>query len=348
MVLSLAFILAFIGASVALVIGILIFSEVTEAMALTLPEILVEIPTTPEVEGLWQLREHCVHAFCSLTNNAGTQYYSHEYRLNVLTVSLNGFDGVVKMTGAGGAPRFTGGQLFKVFDKDVLDGKLITWETGATTLNSINPNLKIYDGALDPTILTFNGSDVAHPNINIIPPPACSDCFPDTVAVITSGSGTPFTILANYGGNPQPTPQHFTGTPNLSSFDSPTGKVTLVIFQGDANQSTFMGSEHYQVTIADHGTYRFKSDTNDPAWNGATLTCISVNSCTTSSAGLKEESTWSVTSRPPPPLPVFNSPDVLNANEAFNTALNIGFTVLGVLPVALFFFLFAIFGGRLE
>lgn len=34
--------------------------------------------------------------------------------------------------------------------------------------------------------------------------------------------------------------------------------------------------------------------------------------------------------------------------DTFNNALNIGFTVIGIVPVALFFFLFAIFGGRLN
>ena len=42
------------------------------------------------------------------------------------------------------------------------------------------------------------------------------------------------------------------------------------------------------------------------------------------------------------------SSTVSNTPDAFSQASNIAFTVIGILPVALFFFLFAIFGGRTE
>ena len=118
--LSLAFILAFIGSAVALLIGIIIFSEVTEAMALTLPEILVTIPTTPEVEGLWFGREHCPVTSCEPT--------TFENRMGILAQNTNPVQPSVTLNGQQTDATRTDGYVGRVFDKSELDGKLVTLE----------------------------------------------------------------------------------------------------------------------------------------------------------------------------------------------------------------------------
>ena len=327
---SLAFILAFIGSAVALLIGILIFSEVTEAMALTLPEVLVEIPTTPEVEGLWFAREHCGNTNCSVFSVA------NEYRFEFESVN-----GAVKMpkAGAGTDPRATSGYMGKVFDRAELDGKLITLEASRVVLNGVLQRIIFYDGELDPS------------QSGLHPITCGTDCFPDQAGIVTSGSGGGITVVTATAGFSDFTIKNYTGSANLSAFDSPTGKVTLVVLQPENSQAVGIGSLTYQVTIQDLGTFRFKSDLAN-SWSGSTITCLVDNdACRVGINGSQpqaREGLWSVTSLPPPPLPVFNSEETLRANEKFDNALNTGFTVVGILPVALFFALFAIFGGRTE
>jgi hypothetical protein len=342
---SLAFILSFVVSAVAMLIGIVIFSEVTEAMAETLPVILVEIPTTPEVDGKWFIREHCPSlAACHSLSPVPLTRWFWEYRILPQIVTTNGFDGVVKMWSGGLVdPNITQHLLGKVFDKEQLDGKLVTWEVSEFRSDSPTPRLILYDGELDPTVSSFNGTSSAPSS-----KPCGVDCFQDTGGVITSGSGGGITIISNnIGSFDTNVIFNFTGTGDLSSFDSPTGKVTLIVSQQENGFNSGIGSHTFQITIEDLGTYRFKSDPAN-SWSGSTLSpCIQIGigGCVNSLDG-NTESYWTLTSLPPPPLPVFNSEDTLNANEVFNNAKNIGFTVIGILPIALFFGLFAVFSGR--
>ncbi len=321
MVLSLAFILAFIGASVALVIGILIFSEVTEAMALTLPELFF---STPEVEGLWASAEHCASASCDQD--------AFEYRIFVQDTD-DGVDGA-KLRAEANSSTKTQGYLFRSFDKEELDGKLITVELVHDQSNSGKLQLELFDGDFDP-----------------VPTGICgTDCFPatfipDTVAsppIVTSGSGGSLTLFNSACGitGCTTTVRFLSASADLSTFDSPTGKVTLMLHQLESCGSCPARTTIFSVEIEDTGFYNFRNDPQDPTWNGSIASCQ--RECNTSTS--KPSTYYFVTSLPPV---IINSDTALNANATFTNALNIGFTVLGVLPVALFFFLFAIFGGRL-
>lgn len=318
MVLSLAFILAFIGASVALVIGILIFSEVTEAMALTLPELLVTIPTTPENDGIWFGIEHCDRVNCDLDTDENRIFFASGSSGNPITPFTS------QMKFGSGAGFSTSGYLARTFDIEEIDGKELKFEISQDFSGMSSSQLQVWDGEFDPN-----------------PTGACGiDCFPLNSGLVTSGSGGILTLFT-WSIGVQPITIHSV-TPNLASFDSPTGKVTVVVKMRDTSGTSFASVSTYSIEIEDIGTYYFKADPTDPTWNGATHTVVR------GSQGNPNPSTMSLfTSNPPPAIPVINSPDTINANETFNNALNIGFTVLGVLPVALFFFLFAIFGGRL-
>jgi hypothetical protein len=233
-------------------------------------------------------------------------------------------------TFAGTGAVATGGHLGKVFDKAELDGKTITWEYSRDRLNGVMPRLTLYDGVIDPN--KFANA-----------PLSCgTDCFQDEGGVIVSASGGSIQVIQAVAGFSDFTVKNSTGSANLSSFDSPTGKVTLTIFQSENSQAVGIGSNTFQVTIQDLGTYRFKSDPAN-SWSGSTIICL--DHCGNSP---DEETIWSVTSNPPPAIPVINSQDTLNANAAFDRTINIGWTVISIIPITLFFALFTLFSPRID
>lgn len=242
-------------------------------MLIGLSVLVIIIPNlvyADSLDGDWFAIEHCPSVSCD-ENTAENRVVYEEV------------GGNVRVFGSGSAQVITSGYLAKVFDKSELDGKLVTLEIDLNVLNGKEVQVSIFDGEFDP-----------------LPLGACgTDCFPLDAPLVTSGSGGRLNIIATGGSNINDGIKNHTGSGSLSAFDSPTGKVTLMVQQLESCSSCANGSTQYQVTIADLGTYRFKADANDNNWNGTTVACI--RECNPNSS--TPSSYWTVTSRNPDLIP---------------------------------------------
>ena len=173
MVLSLAFILAFIGSAVALVIGILIFSDVSEAMSLTLP--ILDFDSITDLEqnsrdGSTMIAVNTAHLPSTYNNLPLTDpvisvkvpilgideddgaWFAREHCASGVVACSNTNENRVKFQGTGvsfqmntflSASVLTDGYLGKVFDKAKLANKEITIEVsqGAFANSAMTANL---------------------------------------------------------------------------------------------------------------------------------------------------------------------------------------------------------------
>lgn len=289
MVLSLAFILAFIGSAVALLIGILIFSEVEKEMASTFG---ADIVVTNESDGEWSWREH--KSFSSFPMGVVAQK-------EIASPNRAQLESVLSGAGNGLGSMY----LFKTFPKEVIEGKAINidWEYEFTFGGSDAPALfQVLDGAYDRTSLVDfpNGANRILKGVGVI----------DTLE--HSGQFGQIEFNAND-----------TLTPDLSSAGN---DVTIFVFTSDPQQDTGMIVSVKQIEIVGVESVTFDSNTILSAVGGS---------------GQNEYGTFTAT-------PTFlGTPTFISqVPDSFNQASNIAFTVIGILPVALFFVLFAIFGGR--
>jgi len=189
-------------------------------------------------DGFWFATEHC---------SGGCVGKSDEYRLF--------FDdsGSIRISTTFSSATLTKGYAGKIFDKSEIDGKLLTFEISQPFFANAPLNIQIFDGAFD------------H-----VPTNACGvDCFPIDLPLVTSGSGG---ILNLFTWNVGVQPVTFKSfTPNLASFDSPTGKVTVIVKNNDANTTFGAGFNLYSVEIEDLGKYWFRNDVSDVNWSGTSI-----------------------------------------------------------------------------
>lgn len=257
MVLSLAFILAFIGSAVALLIGILIFSEVSEAMALTLPTAIEEsVQVTVENDNI------------NLVQNVAS----------------------------------SGGSVSDVFRStlplDVVTGETVQiarflFASGEGTVGHITTT-HLYDQSLNllatsnqVTVPSLSGGNVFLAN------------FTFNHLIVDSGVTEVFVAL-QYG-------------------DNTSGETKATI--NDFGESVFRDTGNTYPTPPDPFVNDFLQQSNIAMWTEIDKLTSGVGTLT---------------------------PAQQKEVDTFNNALNIGFTVIGILPVALFFALFAIFSGRTE
>jgi len=296
LVLSLAFILALIGSAVALLLGILIFSEVSEAMALVLPTVGVN-----EVDGEWFAREHCAVSGCLSNSNENRMEFSTSSSAFIIT----GF----------GATTQTTGYVGKVFTFEQLNNKLITisWQQSASQNREMR--VLIFNGTLDPTLTGACGSN----------------CFPDESSIPLSST----VVVANtFGIQPQ---KFDSGTVDLSTINFNSPQLTLVVESRD-NSPNVIQNRMFSLEIAGLGLWDFST----------TVFTFIFGDDNSSSLNVLPQVNIYGTYSSDPPFVNDDTADEIQQVEAFNQANNIAFTVIGILPVALFFFLFTIFSGRAE
>jgi len=208
--------------------------------------------------------------------------------------------------------------VFKVFDKSVIQGKDLTvrWE-GTRTFNDNSPDYKILvlDGSYDRNT---------------------SSDFPLDPTVDGAGFTSPLKGAGKL--------HEFTrdGSPNLIQTDtismtlagSTESKITIAINTvDDTVGNNILAFDIQDIKIDDVGI-----------WNW-TVSGASVSMAVTGTNDDKGVANADFVSlKPIPPLTAQEQQQV----DTFNNATAIGFTVVGILPVALFFALFSIFSGRIE
>jgi len=282
MVLSLAFILAFIGAAVALLVGILIFSEVAEAMALTLP--VLSVTTTPDSSGFLVGVDQAIKRF-STNSSAGS------------TCPL----------GSGSSD--IGNVARKILYSSSTSG-ICKSPTYTFDLTSIPNNPTVTSMTLRIDVL----SNANAQNAQIF------QVTKDT-STLTDAEGTDTVFKRGGAGD-------FSGTTYISNdpFTTTNGQNKLIVLpttahtdlEADLSSTRFILALNYQNPIRVAGDSFTTFGDTELEVNFTTITIVPFT------AGEQQEI------------------------DTFNNALNIGFTVIGILPVALFFALFAIFSGRIE
>lgn len=310
MVLSLAFILALVGSAIVLVIGIVIFGEIAEAMELTLPTQGTVLPPLQAISqgnlttnNEWQLREQPVDAITLIDCKYGFSFaggLTNFPNPPAPSTSSRGFC-----------------HVFKVFDKADITGKVlsVTWSTNrggdpSGTLGAIC----VLDGIFDrnnATQFPFNNAGVGScggnlpVRLHLVNPSSQFGTQTDTITLLVSPLITP---------------------------DPNKDQVTIFVMVKDPS-----GSRRYSMNIKEISVLELAN------WDwlaaGATVT---MNTTTTNNdTGITNAPLTNL-------LPLILSESDQQQVDTFNNAQVIGFTVIGVLPIALFFALFSIFSGRIE
>jgi len=296
LVLSLAFILAFVFSAIVLLIGIIIFSEIAEAMEITLPTIAVIIPESNE----WQLREQESNAGFTV----GCDFIQSTVALGVDLFPDNTFIGYC--------------HVFKVFDKADVIGKdlRINWRQD---LASVDSRIHVLDGA-------YNRNNATEFPLDATASPSSAG-FTNTLTEGLKGGGVLHNInrVGVFALN---------DTITLTLAGSTEDQITVNISIYDRSLTLRPAMVIFDVEI--NATALWKFGTN----NGATVTMAvtgTQNDLGVANAGF-------VNLKTAPPL----TPEEQQQVDTFSNAQAIGFTVIGILPVALFFALFSIFSGRIE
>jgi len=309
MVLSLAFILALVGSAIVLVIGIVIFGEIADAMELTLPtQGTVLLPLQAISQGNltanneWQLREQPVD---------GVTLIDCKYGIRVGGGLTNFPNPPAPSTSSRGFCH-----VFKVFDKADITGKVlsVTWSTNrggdpSGTLGAIC----VLDGIFD-----RNNATQFPPNNNSVG--AC-------------GGNTAVRLhLVN------PSSQFGTQTDTITLLVSPLitpdpnkDQVTIFVMVKDPSGSRRYSMDIKEISVLELANWDWKL--------GATVTMATTT--TNNDTGITNAPLTNL-------LPLILSESDQQQVDTFNNAQVIGFTVIGILPIALFFALFSIFSGRIE
>lgn len=309
MVLSLAFILAFVFSAIVLLIGIIIFSEIAEAMEATLPSQGTVLPPNKAISlgnltanPEWQLREQRA-AVNGTTNPVDCDLIAAPTQLLVELFPSKPLQGFC--------------HVFKVFDKSDIIGKNLTvnW---SQDLPDGDSRIHVLDGAYDSKNATqFPLDTTASPT---------STGFTATLAEGLKGGGVQHLVFRDGVFDD-------TDTVNLTLPTSVLDQITVDISILDRSNTVRPAMQIPFVEITDFAKWQFGSDFGGSVTFSVTGTNNDVAVATTSIESL---------------LPLILSESDQQQVDTFNNAQAIGFTVVGILPVALFFALFSIFSGRIE
>lgn len=303
MVLSLAFILSFIGAAVALLIGILVFSEVSEAMAFSLPPVIT-IPTVfPDLFGF---DSNCIANFLPCEPPTIKRFLTTSATGSACPSGTTGSDPFTNQfkrdsvgSGICSAPTFTYDTTTIPDDADVTS---ILFRINVNEVQGAGENSQIFEVTKDPATMTD-----------------------------TEGTDTVF----KRGGAGD-----FSGTVYLANDDfstaTGTGKIRTLSTTAETDLETALSSGQNFISYA----FNFENATRAsvsknvrygdiPAQFPFDNPKIQINFTTIQDV-----------------IVPFTS-DEQRELDTFNNAKLIGFTVIGIFPIALFFLLFAIFDTRM-
>jgi len=302
---NLAFIISLVASAVFLIVGISIFSEIVEAMALTLPLPTI-LPVLPaNITDEWQLREQ--EKDVNFVVGCDPNINGTKIELEFLPPNEVGWC-----------------HMFKVFDKSDVIGKTleIDWQGSSGGFAGQSASVRVFDGSINRNNATqfpldgvgavtrgfhFNIGELN--NLHII---THSMQFGDILQV-----GTTDTIIMTLAG-------------------STKNKVTIGVSLLDKGSSEFHVLNIEEIRITELATWEW-------GLNTPLTSTVTMNSTTTQNdAGI----TNSVNLKNTQPLVL--SSESQREHDTFNNAQLIGFTVIGVLPIALFFALFTILSGRME
>jgi len=311
MVLSLAFILAFVFSAIVLLIGIIIFSEIAEAMEVTLPSQGTVLPPLQAISqgnlttnNEWQLREQ--------------QATSGELIDCKYGISFGG--GLTNFPNPPATDKASRGfcHVFKVFDKADITGKVlsVTWSANrggdpSGTLAAIC----VLDGIFDrnnATQFPFNNAAVGScggntaVRLHLVNPSSEFGTQTDTITLLVSPLITP---------------------------DPNEDQVTVFVMVRDPSSSRRYSMNIQEISVLELANWDWKLGA------GATITMATTT--TNNDTGITNTPLTNL-------LPLILSESDQQQVDTFNNAQAIGFTVVGILPVALFFALFSIFSGRIE
>jgi len=309
MVLSLAFILALVFSAIVLLIGIVIFGEIAEAMELTLPTQGTVLPPLQAISqgnltanNEWQLREQVID---------GTTTIDCVYAIkNGLTTFPN------PPTPIGSSRGWC--HVFKVFDKADIIGKdlVVEWRGGQATSGFPDEGaICVLDGVFD------RNNATQFPNNNAIAA-GCGVLSPVILHVITQD----FFFFSGID------------TITMTLAGSTKDQITIFVMFKDSSGSASISMIIPEISILDLAKWDWDFPT---AGAPATVSITRTIAHTPQDSGVTNAVLTNL-------LPLILSESDQQQVDTFNNAQVIGFTVIGILPVALFFALFSIFSGRIE
>jgi len=287
--------------AIVLLIGIIIFSEIAEAMELTLPLASV----TPPLEAIslgnltandeWQLREQEFNVAATVN----CDFVTNSTRILVELFPDKALQGYC--------------HVFKVFDKSDIIGKdlKVTWNS---SLDFTCSRIFVLDGSYDRN----TASD--------FPLDTSSGCNLIGFSNPLKGAGTRLHLIFSDSNFSTKTD---TITMTLAGSTLPQITIGIGIKDQDGNDRPAIGIDEVEIV----GFAKWDWDSSSSATLAVTGTQNDLGITTVTAQSLL-------------PL-VLTSQDQVQV-DTFNNAQAIGFTVVGILPVALFFALFSIFSGRIE
>ncbi len=315
---NLAFVISLVASAVVLIVSITIFSDVVEAMEATLPVSVAG--SSPSIDNNWYGTNWDREG--SLTCN--TYQTGADGDVNVQSDHISATNNRV----SGGGCVFN---MFKTFEASEVEGKLLTVDNERiNSLSSVFSRIEIFDGSYNLTDFGVNNG-----------------------LVDLKGNGVLQTCLTS-------TTIAFARTNTTCTIDtssSSTSFVTIVMTLEDANNTlleNIINYNIYGITIEDIGTWDI---TNLGSPSTDTDIFISTDDGQTfgsagetmliSEEGLIVPDDFTLDPNATSPSTPLSSSEQQQV-DTFNNARAIGFTVIGIMPIALFFALFTILDPRMS
>jgi len=295
--------------AIVLLIGIVIFGEIAEAMEVTLPS---QGTVLPPLQAL---------SLGNLTANDEWQLSEQQIDGTTIIDCKFGFGGGGGLTNFPNPPapaKTSRGycEVFKVFDKaDIIEKTLsVKWSgnNGGDPSTQSDEALCVLDGIFD------RNNRTQFPPLNV----AVNTCAGNT--------GVRLHFIehdANFNANTVP------DTITMTLAGSTQDQITIMLLVRDSSSSARHSMNIQEISVLELANWDWKL--------GAGATVTMATTTTNNDTGITNAPLTNL-------LPLILSESDQQQVDTFNNAQVIGFTVIGILPVALFFALFSIFSGRIE
>lgn len=302
---NIAFVISLVASAVFLIVSIAIFSDVVEAMQLTLPVGTTGVESN--IDNEWSFREQSIAA----TGNAKCEIEQIDPTTDMSTT----ITGLLDMDSGNSVNDRSHCFIYKTFDKSDVQNKIlnVTWAGTASV-------------AMAHRIMVFDGEYLRNNNTD----------FPLDLSFgfnVAKG-GYKLHEIVNGGCCSFATE---TKTLNMTLVGSTLPQVTVAIGFQDTSVSNILTLDLFNATVDDTALWDFTDN------SGTTFT-QEVFGTNGGDYGFFSTGLTNLQASQGTPL----TPSQQQQVESFNNARAIGFTVIGIMPIALFFGLFTILSPRLE
>jgi len=303
MVLSLAFVLAFIGSAISLLFGILIFGEVSDSLFIDAPEVTPEESFT--INGFWQYRESKTtgnNAFCSFNGSNVNQTIGSAFVLGTISSKVHDC------------------YLFKIFPTEFLANTRIFVDWRGFDGGGLAPASRGIIQVLNHEYNRANFTEIPISGINLglaTESVTHIELYDDLACCSTAGFGRK---INSVDWQPVDLTRPFSTIVITNNDRGGSEDVVVTVWSVNITDITTGATKAFYSYAGANQVHEVLSLTNDYGF-------ITV-------AGFGEQ--------------VFVTQEAVfdeQAQDTFNSAKDTAWTVIGIIPVALFFILFALFSS---